>query len=316
MTPIETVLITGANAGLGKDTARQLAALPSTRRIYLAVRNLEKGEAAKAELVETTGRDIFELVRVDTSDLDIVREAVATLSEPVDAVVLNAGGPGGDSAGVATSYGVVGSFAVNVLGHAALVDELIAAGKLTNTVVFVSSEAARGIPSMGMKRPNLPSSSVDDFAAIADGTAFPSFDAMKAYGPIKYVGTMWMSAMARRHPLIRFISVSPGATSGTNAADQVGAVQRFIFTRIAYPLMTLLGRAHGLEKGAKRYVDVLVDDAYQSGHFYASAYPGTIGSLVEQGPIFEDLTNEQFQDNAYAAVRRFLPEPQVAAPAK
>ncbi|MCO4747160.1 MAG: SDR family NAD(P)-dependent oxidoreductase [Proteobacteria bacterium] len=316
MATIETVLITGANAGLGKDTARQLATLSTTRRIYLAVRNVQKGEAAKAELVQATGRDIFEVIRVDTSDLDIVREAVASLAEPVDAVVLNAGGPGGDSAGVSTQYGVVGSFAVNVLGHVALVDELIAAGKLTDTVVFVSSEAARGIPSMGMKRPSLQSSSVDDFAAIADGTAFPSFDAMKAYGPIKYMGTMWTSAMARRHPSIRFLSVSPGATSGTSAADQVGAVQRFIFTRIAYPLMTLLGRAHGLEQGAKRYVDVLVDDAYQSGHFYASAYPGTSGTLVEQGPIFENLTNEGFQENAYAAVRRFLPEPQVAAQAK
>jgi len=166
-----------------------------------------------------------------------------------------------------------------------------------------------------MARPSLKSSSVDDFASIADGSLFPKFDPMVAYGPIKYVGTLWMASMSRKHPDIRFVSVSPGATSGTNAADQVGAVQRFIFTRIAYPLMTLFGRAHGLEEGAKRYVDVLTDSAYDTGHFYASPWPSTSGKLVDQGPIFEDLQNETFQDNAYAAVSRFLAPTQAAAAA-
>ncbi|MFT7522021.1 MAG: hypothetical protein ACI9MC_004173, partial [Kiritimatiellia bacterium] len=160
--------------------------------------------------------------------------------------------------------------------------------------------------------PSLPNSSVDDFAAIADGSAYAKFDAMKAYGPIKYVGTMWALAMARKHPELRFVSVSPGATSGTNAADQVGAVQRFVFTRIAYPLLTLFGRAHGLEQGAQRYVDVLTDPVYTSGHFYASPWPSTSGKLVDQQAVFEDLGNAQFQDNAYNAVRRFLPLPLAA----
>lgn len=312
MTSIETVLITGANGGLGKDAARQLANLPTTRKVYLACRNEQKALEAKASLEAATGREIFDIVLVDTSDLASVQAAVDSVPEPIDGVILNAGGPGGDRAGSMTDLGVNHSFAVNVLGHVALVEGLIAADKLRGTVVFVSSEAARGIPSMGMARPDLESSSVDEFAAIADGTWFDKFDAMKAYGPIKYVGTQWMAAMARRYPALRFISVSPGATSGTNAADQIGAVQRFIFTRIAYPIMTLLGRAHGVEKGAERYVTVLTDPAYESGHFYASPWPSTSGQLVDQGPIFEDLENAQFQDNAYEAVRRFLPDGQLA----
>ena len=173
-------------------------------------------------------------------------------------------------------------------------------------VVYVSSEAARGIPAMGMKRPALKESSVADFLAIADGSAFDKFDPMQAYGPIKYVGTMWMAAMARRHPSIRFVTVSPGATNGTNATDQFGPVQRFIFQRIVFPLLTLFGRAHGLEQGAKRYVDVATDRRFQSGRFYASPWPSTSGELVEQGPIFEDLDNAKFQDNAFAAVQQFL----------
>ena len=44
------IMITGANAGLGKDAARQLALRPGVEKIYLACRSLEKAQAAKAEL--------------------------------------------------------------------------------------------------------------------------------------------------------------------------------------------------------------------------------------------------------------------------
>ncbi len=307
MSTIQTILITGANAGLGKDSARQAALIPGVNKVYLGCRNRAKAEAAKAELETITGKSVFEIVIIDTSDLATVDAAVSSISGPVDAVVLNAGGAGGPQAGERTADGVVVSFAVNVLGHAALVQGLIEAEKLQGTVLYVSSEAVRGIPAMGFARPALSASSVDEFASIADGSKFPSFDAMKAYGPIKYVGTMWASAMARKHPEIRFVSVSPGMTTGTNATEEVGAVQRFIFQKIAFPFMSLIGRAHGLEQGAERYIEVLTDPSYETGHFFASPWPSTSGALVDQASIFEDLSNPTFQDNAYEAVQRFLP---------
>ena len=307
MSAMETVLITGANAGLGRDSARQAALLSGVKKVYLACRSEARGEAAKAELEAATGKDVFEVVRLDTSDLDVVAAAVDAIDRPIDGLVLNAGGPLGPSAGDKTRDGVVLSMAANVLGHVALVDGLIAAGKLRGTVVFVSTEAVRGIPAMGFARPDLKHSSVEEFVSIADGSYFKSFDAMKAYGPIKYVGTLWTSAMARRHPAIRFISVSPGATTGTNAANELNAFQRFMFKYVAFPVMKAIGRAHDLSSGAERYLAVLTDEKYESGKFYASPWPSTSGELVDQTPLFEDLADEQIQDNAFEAVQRFLP---------
>ena len=60
-------------------------------------------------------------------------------------------------------------FAVNVLGHAVLVDELLGRQLLTSVVLYAGSEAARGIPRMGITRPVLHTSSVDEFAS--NGTA-------------------------------------------------------------------------------------------------------------------------------------------------
>jgi hypothetical protein len=93
---------------------------------------------------------------------------------------------------------------------------------------------------------------------------------MDSYGVIKYMGTLWMSYMARQHSDIRFITVSPGASQGTNATSNVSKSKR-VFFKVAMKLMSFFGKAHGVKDGAKRYVDVLTDEeTYKSGAFYAS----------------------------------------------
>ena len=46
----KSILITGANVGLGKETARQLATKNETEKIILACRNPKKAEEAKKDL--------------------------------------------------------------------------------------------------------------------------------------------------------------------------------------------------------------------------------------------------------------------------
>ena len=55
----KSIMITGANAGLGKDVARQLALLPTTEKVYMACRNMDKAQAAKKELMKITGKSVF-----------------------------------------------------------------------------------------------------------------------------------------------------------------------------------------------------------------------------------------------------------------
>jgi len=73
----KSILITGANVGLGKESARQLAMINGTEKIYLACRNLSKAEEAKQSLEESTGKNIFEIVIMDVSNPNSVRSAVA-----------------------------------------------------------------------------------------------------------------------------------------------------------------------------------------------------------------------------------------------
>lgn len=145
MTKNRSILITGANVGLGKEAARQLALINETEKIYLGCRNRQKAEEAKQDLESLTGRSIFEVIILDVSDMDSVRAAVKGIKYPIDALILNAGGQGGNDPLVITSTGMTNIAATNLLGHVVLVDEMIKAGKLNNEVLYVSSEGQEGL---------------------------------------------------------------------------------------------------------------------------------------------------------------------------
>lgn len=94
-TSSKAVLITGANVGLGKEVAHQLAVNGGFDRIYLACRNTDSGRSAAADLESLTGKSMFTVVRMDLTDVDSVRSALSTLDGPLHSVVMNAGGTGG-----------------------------------------------------------------------------------------------------------------------------------------------------------------------------------------------------------------------------
>jgi NAD(P)-dependent dehydrogenase (short-subunit alcohol dehydrogenase family) len=303
------VLITGANAGIGKELARQLGTRGEIERVVLACRNRPRTEAARSELQARTGRAIYEVMDLDTADPDSARALSAALASPVDAVVLNAGGTGGPQPQAPTASGAATIFAVNVLGHVALVDAMIEQQKVTQAVVLTGSEAARGVPALRIKRPRFDHTSEDDLAAAIDGSYFDGkrFDASLAYAQAKYLGALWIAAMARRHPHVRFATVSPGGTTGTRIGQDMPGLQRLAFERVVMgPIGTRLGLAHPLATGTARLTAAVTDPAFDGGRFYGSRARTLTGPLVDQATIFSDLANREFQDNADAAIHRFL----------
>ncbi|MGP8215388.1 MAG: SDR family NAD(P)-dependent oxidoreductase [Bacteroidia bacterium] len=305
----ESILITGANIGLGKETARQLALRKETKKIILFCRNKAKAEAAKKDLEEKTGKKIFEIIIGDVADADSVRKAVEKINEPIDAVILNAGGMVGKTAGKITPSDMNELAATNILGHVILVDELIKRDKLKKAVLSVSAEAVPGVKMLGMKPVTMKTSSVDEFAAVLDGSYFGNkFDYVQAYGYVKYVITMWTLSMARKYPNLKFVVMSPGNTGGTNAPDNLPPPMRFMLKYVMMPIVFPMigGMVHKIEVGVKRFVDAISDERYKSGVFYASKEGKLSGDVVDQSTFFTDLKNTTFQDNADKAIHRFI----------
>lgn len=69
------VVITGANTGIGKETALDLAQRGA--KIYLACRDTAKGEAARLEIIEKTGNKMVFVKELNLSSLASVRKFAA-----------------------------------------------------------------------------------------------------------------------------------------------------------------------------------------------------------------------------------------------
>lgn len=89
----QTIIVTGANVGLGLEAARHFARLGASK-VILGCRNKEKGDGAKRVVEATTGRmNVVEVWQVDLSSFESVRQFCdrASKLERLDAVVENAG---------------------------------------------------------------------------------------------------------------------------------------------------------------------------------------------------------------------------------
>jgi NAD(P)-dependent dehydrogenase (short-subunit alcohol dehydrogenase family) len=178
----KTCVVTGANSGIGKEIAFQLAARGA--RVVMVARDSGRGEAARAEVVDRTGSDQVELVLCNLSSQRQVRELASTLLRRCDTIhvlVNNAGLTLGDY--LLTEDGIETTFAVNHLAPFLLTNLLLERlqASAPARVVTVASDAHRG--------------NVIDFEDVSATSAYSSW---KAYGASKLANILFTSELARR----------------------------------------------------------------------------------------------------------------------
>jgi NAD(P)-dependent dehydrogenase (short-subunit alcohol dehydrogenase family) len=123
-----TVVVTGANSGVGLATAGALAAAGA--RVILACRNVDKGKVAAATMADTV-----EVRALDLASLASVREFARSMDEPVDVLVNNAGVMAVPYRRTADGFEM--QLGTNHLGHFALTALLM--DRLRDRVVTVAS---------------------------------------------------------------------------------------------------------------------------------------------------------------------------------
>jgi len=136
------VIITGANSGLGKESAIALAKLGA--EIVLAVRDINKGQSVKNQILNQTPSAVIEVAALDLMDLDSIRRFATNQStKPIDVLLNNAGIMAVPFE--KTKDGFESQMGTNHLGHFLLTELLLdAISKGTNPrIVNVSSSAHR-----------------------------------------------------------------------------------------------------------------------------------------------------------------------------
>ncbi len=194
-------VVTGANSGVGFETARALARAGAD--VVLACRSLQKGEQAARDLAGLDGS--VEALELDVSDLSSVRAFAATVGD-VDVLVNNAGIMGVPQA--RSADGVELHLATNHLGHYALANLLLP--RLTDRVVVVGSIAHRGADL-----------ALDDLDWTRRG-----YSAFGAYGASKLANLLFLGELQRRLTAAGSTLRATGAHPGSTATGITGHTGR------------------------------------------------------------------------------------------
>lgn len=197
-------VVTGANSGLGLETARALAA--KNAKVVMAIRSLDKGETAAADIAKTAPGADLELLQLDLSSLESVRRAAAELSARhgrIDLLINNAGVM--YTPPQKTADGFEMQFGTNHLGHFAwtglLIDRLT--GVEGSRVVTVSSVGHR----------------VRSRIDFDDLQSERSYDRVVAYGRSKLSNLLFTYALQRRLADVAAPTVALAAHPGVSDTE-------------------------------------------------------------------------------------------------
>jgi NAD(P)-dependent dehydrogenase (short-subunit alcohol dehydrogenase family) len=137
-------IVTGSNSGIGKETASSLAAMGAT--VIMVVRDQERGEKARTEIVRQTGNNFIDLMICDLSSMDSIRRFAQEFKrkyDRLDVLVNNAGAMFNKRE--VTLEGFERTLAVNYLGPFLLTHELLDLLKSSapSRIINVSSGLAK-----------------------------------------------------------------------------------------------------------------------------------------------------------------------------
>jgi NAD(P)-dependent dehydrogenase (short-subunit alcohol dehydrogenase family) len=241
-------VVTGANAGLGLEITRLLAAAGA--EVVLACRNVAKAEAAAEQLRTTLPAAKLDVRALDLADLDSVAAFADGLTGDLDLLVDNAGLMAVDEA--RTAQGFEMQFGVNHLGHFALTARLLphllaTPGSRVATMSSMGHRAARGEPDPRLERP---------------------YDRWQSYFQSKLANLHFTAELQRRLAAARASTVAVAAHPGGSRTD-LGTEGRSLANRLAPVVAPLLQPAAA---GALPMLRALTDPATRGGEFYGPRF--------------------------------------------
>jgi NAD(P)-dependent dehydrogenase (short-subunit alcohol dehydrogenase family) len=261
-----TAVITGANTGLGYETAAALAAKGA--HVVLAVRNLDKGREAADRITAATPGASVALQELDLTSLDSVRTAADELrdaNDTIDLLINNAGVMMTPKS--TTKDGFELQFGTNHLGHFALtgllLDRVLAAqGSRVVTVSSTGHRFARGIR-------------FDDLQWER------SYNRVGAYGQAKLANLMFTYELQRR--LIGTNTIAAAAHPGGSNTE----LMRNLPVAIRGASALLAPLFQGPEMGALPTLRAATDPGVLGGQYFGPdgfgeqrGYPKIVGSTA------------------------------------
>jgi len=276
----KVIIVTGGNSGLGYESVKAFAMKGA--EVVLASRSTEKGEEAKAEILQDVTAGKIKVMQLDLGDLESVRNFASAFKlgyKKLDVLLNNAGIM--MTPYFTTKDGFEAQLGTNHLGHFALTGLLM--DGLLNTpgsrVVNVSSGAHKN----GQM----------DFDNLQFGNG-KDYSPMKAYGRSKLSNLLFTYELQRKLEAAKKETISVAAHPGvamTNLARHVEG--KFLF-KVLSPLFKLM--AQDQASGALPQIRASVDSTVKGSEYY-----GPDGKREFKGYPVVVQSNEASHNNEDAA---------------
>ncbi|HJS95383.1 MAG TPA: SDR family NAD(P)-dependent oxidoreductase [Solirubrobacteraceae bacterium] len=256
-----TFLITGANTGIGRETARALAARGA--RLHLACRSEAAGRRTIEEIAAQTGNREIGLLSLDLGDLDSVRrcaESFLATGEPLHVLINNAGVAG--SRGM-TASGFERMFGTNHVGPFLLTGLLLERLRVSAPARIVNVASAAHYRAGGI-----------DWEAVHRPTR--SLTGMAEYSVSKLANVLHAQELARRL----------GGSAVTTYSLHPGVIASDIWRSVPWPVRPLIKRRmDSPERGAQTslYCATSAEVVDQSGRYYDDCRPRKPGAAATAG---------------------------------
>jgi NAD(P)-dependent dehydrogenase (short-subunit alcohol dehydrogenase family) len=254
-----TVMITGGNTGLGKETAVALAREGAL--VVFTTRDAQKGTTALTEIRNRSGNDAVVVMELDLARLASVREfasAFAERQDHLDVLVNNAGLILGSRRETVDGYET--TFQVNHLGPFLLTtllrDQLVAGdrARVVNVASAAHSSARRGLD-------------FDDLQSTR------RYRGLAVYARSKLANILFTRELARRWNAVGITAnaVHPGFVASDFGRG--GDVSRL--AELAYPMIRVMAKTP--EQGARTQVYVASAPELEgvTGGYWANSAPAT-----------------------------------------
>jgi NAD(P)-dependent dehydrogenase (short-subunit alcohol dehydrogenase family) len=268
-------IVTGANSGLGYDTAAILA--DKGAHVVLAVRNLDKGREAVDRIKAASPNAVVALQELDLSSLDSVRKAAEELraAHPrIDLLINNAGVmyvPTRET----TKDGFEMQFGTNHLGHFALtgllLDNMLSVDG--SRVVTVSSVGHRLLARIHFDDPHLQR----------------KYNRVEAYGQSKLANLMFTYDLQRRLKLKGVPTVALAAHPGFSDTELMRYLPDFI------PNFVWKIGTQPADKGALPTLRAATDPGAQGGQYYGPDGLGEVKGSPKVVASSAQSHNEELQ---------------------